>query len=135
MSIPFAFAIAVRTVFASLRLATLPVLALGALAATADATPALSLPSCANTVNGAIVAANAATNPICTIALILLLTMLEMLETGLDSPCGSRANAGVFRFLALERMPHANLHTGLTAIGRCHPISSRCTVVRVEVKR
>src|SRR5579859_4808123 len=99
MSIPFAFAIAVRTVFASLRLAALTAFALGALAAIPDVAPALSLPSCANAVNGAIVAANAATNPICKIALIFASHYVGDVETGLDSPSGARTNAGVFRLL------------------------------------
>ncbi|MFM0169844.1 hypothetical protein [Paraburkholderia sediminicola] len=96
MSIPFAFAIAVRTFLASLRLAALIDFALGALPAAADATTAPLFPSCANAANGATATDNATTNPICTIALILHFTMLEMFETCLDSRSNSRVNGGIF---------------------------------------
>jgi NAD/NADP transhydrogenase alpha subunit len=84
MSIPFALAMAVRTFLASLRLAALTAFALGALPASADATTALPLPSCADAENGAIVVANATNNPICTPTLILFLSMFDMLETDLN---------------------------------------------------
>ncbi|WP_323044428.1 hypothetical protein [Paraburkholderia sp.] len=96
MSIPFAFAIAVRTFFASLRLAALIDFALGALPAAADATTASLLPSCANTGNGAMANDNAVTHPICTIALILLFTLLEMFETRVDSSSRSRIKGSTF---------------------------------------
>jgi hypothetical protein len=61
---PLAFAFAVRTAFASLWLAAWIAFAHGALGSITDGIPAPLLPSCANAVNGAVVAANAATNPI-----------------------------------------------------------------------
>jgi hypothetical protein len=114
MSIPFAFAIAVRTFLASLRLAALIDFALDALPAAADATAALLLPSCANAANGAMAADNAATNPNRTIALISLFTLLEMFETCLDSSSNSRVK---WRYCPLgmalpqQRFPDPDRHS------------------------